>query len=297
MRPWYPVSPTSPPFRARVNVSWAGREFTATRVHHPKKKRIVWVTLRADGELEYLPPKGRNKIWGDDPDLWQPMDLNKWEHPLPEPLRSSAPNWPLPLATASIQEGARDPLWWRDATLVGYHPPGEISRREAEGRVMRALNTNQRIRVERPTSKSCADVIAQMSEARATWEDTEDIPSADWRPPFEPLGHDFDDFLLAMSWYNALNPPEMWHKNRRFGSRNRAQLVLVYRAMDPPASWGFIGTRWGVSVERVRQVYASALDKLERAANGRPVYKHIRVADPMIKVREGNKRHAAEKST
>ncbi len=290
---WYSSAEAFPPLRIRVRVQWAGRAFEAVRIVHPKKKQIVWATFK-DGEIEYLPPKGRNKIWGDHPELWQPFDPAKWEYPLPTPIPAlSRPAWPQPLARASVQEGARDPLWWRDASRISYSEPGSVSRQEAEGRLMRALNTNWRIRVESPAYKTNADVIARMSATKLLADDGEPI-TFDWRVPFEPLGPDHDDFLTAMSWFNALNPSEMWAKNRKLGAMNRIQMALIYRAMDPPASWDFIGRRWGISGERVRQIYAGALSKIECVANGRPIYKHVRVRDPILAVRERNKRHAAK---
>lgn len=285
---WFATDSMPPPLRVRVRISWAGREFEAVRLVHPKKKRILWATI-IDGEAVYLPPKGRNKIWGEHPQLWQPVDMATWEHALPEPQRLAIPNWPRPQEIVSRETSSWDGMWWRDVTLIAYSSSGEISRREAEGRLMRALNTNLRIKVERPGFQSCSDVLARLSQEKMDLETDEPL-GHDWRPPFEPLGVDLDDFLTAMAWFRALNPREMWHKRRRFGDMNRAQAVLLYRSLDPPASWDFIGRKWGVSGERVRQIYKSSLDKIERAANGRPVFKHVRVTDPMIEVRERNRR-------
>jgi hypothetical protein len=288
---WYSAQDMLPPLRVRVRVYWAGRQFEATRIVHPKRKVLAWATIR-NGELEYLPPKGRSRIWGDNPDHWQPMDPATWPHPLPAPC---APSRPIQraLAIPSSDEHARNPMWWRDATAVSYAPPGAITRREAEGRLMRALNTNWRIKVDGPRFSSNADVLARLSAERFVADDGSPV-TFDWRVPFEPLGADFDDFLVAMGWFAALNPREMWSKNRKMGAMNRNQMVLVFRAMDPPSSWSFIGTRWGVSGERVRQIYSASLDKLQRAANGLEVYRHLRVRDPLADIRERKRRHASE---
>lgn len=291
---WYSVQAMLPPLRVKVRSLWAGRIFETVRTVHPKKKRVVWATYK-DGEVEYLPPKGRSRIWGDAPTLWQPVDPSLWQHALPEPVALSAPEWPpkpIPVETADWTRG--DGLWWRDATQLSYSLLGEISRTEAEGRVMRALNTNWRVQVESPRDQTNAELIARLGQER--WlptAESEEPLRHDWRPPFEPLGADLDDFLRAMAWFAALNPKELWHKRRKHGDYNRAQAVLVYRAMDPPSSWGFIGTKWGVSGERVRQVYQSSLDKIVRAANGQPVFKHVAVRDPLLEVRAANKRHAS----
>jgi hypothetical protein len=292
MGDWYAVEPTQPPFRTRVTVQWAGRIFAATRIMHPKKRKPAWATFK-NGEVEFLPPAGRSRIWGPEPELWQPLDPAAWTHPLPAPIPLARPAWPLPQLTASVSDGARDPLWWRDATRLTYSPAGEISVSEAEGRLMRALNTDIALRVDKPSFKTNADVLARLSATRFVADDEEPV-TLDWKVPFEPAGTDLDDFLIAMRWYMALNPVELWPKSRTLGARNRLQKVLLYRAMDPPASWGFIAGRWGVSVERVRQVYASALDKLHKAANGRQVYSHVRTRDPILAVRERNKRHATQ---
>lgn len=301
MEAWYAAADMLPPLRVLVRVMWIGREFDAVRLMQPKRRRIGWQTIH-NGDPVYLPPKGRDRIWGHDPELWRPIDPANWPHALPEPRTLLHPAWP-PVSQdvsretrlAGSAQNPLDPLWWRDITLVSRSPEGDVSRLEAEGRIMRALNVNWAVRMERPQQNSNAAVIARMSAEKLAVEIDEPI-LADWRPPFEPLGLDYDDFLAAMAWFAALNPPELWHKRRKPGSMNRAQLVLLYRAMDPPSSWRFIGDQWSVSAERARQIFQSSIDKVHRAANGKPVYKHVRVENRMALVREQNKRHANQNS-
>lgn len=290
---WYASHAALPPLHHKVNVSWAGRFFPAIRTLHPKKKKVVWATFK-DGEVEYLPPRGRDRIWGDHPSLWQPLDLALWPHPLPEPVRAPVASWPRETAPEpdDVSRETLDPLWWRDATQVAYSSRGGISQHEAEGRIMRALNTNWRIHVESPSYQTNADVLARLGQ-EPLLEDLDEPLHHDWRPPFEPLGRDLDDFTVSMAWFAALNPKELWHKRRAIGSMNRAQAVLLYRAMDPPSSWGFIGRKWSVSPQRAAQVYQSSLEKITRAANGRSVFKHVRIADPMLEIRERKRRFNA----
>lgn len=319
---WYRSADMLPPLHKRVRVHWAGRVLSAIRTMHPTKKRLTWVTIR-DGELEFLPPKGRARSWGDDPPFWQPEDPATWTDPLPAAIYIPEPKRYVPsLVYGAVEEATaadlaremeadresaraskdealskteRAPLhWWRDATLIQYSPQGSISLREAEGRVMRAICTSWDISNGAPRLSTNAATIARMSYSRLDLSQ-DGVAHKDWRPPFEHNGRDEDDFLLASSWFNALNPPEFWKSERKLGAYNRAQQILVGRAMDPPLSWTYLGLRYGVTDERVRQIYKETIEKIWRAANGLAVHRHVRLRDYMHELRERNKAYAQER--
>lgn len=288
--PWYRTADMLPPLRAHVRVTWVGRVFEAIRAVHPKKKKYCWATMD-DGEIVYLPPKGRSKLWGDNPELWQPADPNRWPYDLPEPVVSPK---------EGITEDSRNPrpephtnaLWWRDATLVTYSEPGRITLEEAEARLMRALNTGWRISKDLPKSPTNADVLNKIAALKWTPDDDEEaqVIDKDWRPPFEPTGKDQDDYLTAMAWFVSLNPPELWPKKRRMESFNRSQYALVYRALDPPASWAYMANKWSTTPDRAKRIYENALDNIWRAANKQTVLRHVEVADQIGLLRERNRR-------
>ena len=50
--------------------------------------------------------------------------------------------------------------------------------------------------------------------------------------PFAPTPRDLSDYLTAMRWFVALNPPEMWHRRREPLELNQSQRLLVWRAAN-----------------------------------------------------------------
>jgi hypothetical protein len=296
---WYSSEAALPPFRAPVRVQWNGRVFIAVRTMHPKKGKPTWATFH-NGDAVFLPPKGRSRQWGENPQFWQPENVDTWKHELPSPVRlQNGVSWET--VDTSPRELGRPGLddWWRDATHVRYSPQGEISMEEAEARLMRAICTGWTITPGGPRMSINATIISRLSETRSdlTTEydhDTGQFLDADkdWRPPFRPTGADQDDFLVALSWFAALNPVEFWHKDRRVGALNRAQKVLCSRAMDPPLPWVYLGQRFQVTDERMRQVYKESIEKVWRAANGMPVFRHLTPVDQMAALRGRNRDYA-----
>src|SRR5690606_15145035 len=189
-----------------------------------------------------LPPKGQERRWGPEPSAWQPVDLAAWDLPLPEPISGPLPQRAVPwsrresrgrqagmIAQAEAAEAIRASVaaeigpddaeeapspsgrpeqWWRDAALVPYSKPGEISHAEAEARVCRALLTDGL----RPDNRLApiARTIAALAEAVA--ETVSSADAEDRGPRFEPTPRDLADYLTAMRWFALLNPPELWHR-------------------------------------------------------------------------------------
>lgn len=294
---WYATSFMQPPLREKVHVEWNGVQFIALRCVHPKGKKHVWATFRG-GELIYLPPKAFSRKWGENPDIWRPLDERLWEYDLPDPIVSMKPvAWRSPKPEPAVE--SVDDHWWKDATQVAYSPLGQISAHEAEGRLMRSICTGWAIRKDGPGLPTNANVVSRMAAREGTGDYVEYDPDKresavkDWRPPFEPNGRDFDDYLVASAWFTGLSPVQLRHKSWRVGSLNRNQQILSARAMDPPVSWVFLGEKYGVSDERVRQLYKGAIDKITLIANGKQPFRYIKkLQDPLADLRERNRAYA-----
>lgn len=298
---WYSPHDMLPPRLVPVRVQWEARVFPAVRTIHAKKKIPCWASLK-DGDMAYLPPKDKERYWGEHPTAWQPLDPETWEYTLPDPLLSPVGSLssPTPSYEGQVEErpGA---LWWRHPEAVKRSLGEIISIREAEGRVMRAICVDWSLRVDGPNAKTNAATLARLGPKRLSrlelakitdsWADIEEVtdPKSDWRPRFIPTGTDLDDYPVAFGWFNALNPPELWHKSREVGQENRAQKVLRMRANDPPYSWSLIADRWSLTPKRAQEVYEETVTLVHRAANGRKVYKHLDTQDPMLVVRERNR--------
>jgi hypothetical protein len=245
-----------------------------------------------DGELIYLPEPRDAKSWGISPDAWRPVAGHVWPDALPVPLNTPSPQmWSARSSFALVDdaeaadlaremehdrisgairrsERARDKLqWWKDASLIAHHPPGQITARHAEGRVMRAVavsDADKGARMERSVvGRALADLSAAADQAYAQVD-----PTHDYAIRFQPLPADHDDFDEAMRWFTALNPPATWHHRRKPWSLNREQRVLFYRARLVPLSYDDIGARvGGISGERARQINVGALAKIHAIAN------------------------------
>jgi len=114
------------------------------------------------------------------------------------------------------------------------------------------------------------------------------------RQRFEPTPRDISDYLTAFAWFTALYPPELWHKAREPYALSQAQCVLVWRVITPPLSWRQIAKRTGGSHTGVKHIYGAALASVHRAANGRPVLRHVTVKDRLAALKARNRRARAE---
>lgn len=238
------------------------------------------------------PWAGWHTLKGERPDHWQPIRPDLWKAPLPpvsvvitgqaatrmwsSTVRSAALDADTRLtgltgaaladAMEDMREAARvagddgagreqvpERQWWADPHAVTYSEPGRISRREAEGRLMRALAAERWVRVDRPRCRTSAEVIAGMA-ARTFPADVSELAAQDpevVRP--EPTGRDQDDMLIALGWALCLPAPY--------------QRVIRLRAGMPPLSWAEIGDKIDRSATTAQARYRAAIDAVTAAAN------------------------------
>ncbi len=185
---------------------------------------------------------------------------------------------------------ASERQWWL-GELLSYSPAGEISVREAEGRLARAILTDG--------IKGKHGGPAGMSETSSALSGFvhETLLSSDadgMLERFEPTPRDLADYTTAFAWFTALNPPELWHHSRKAWTLSQAQCVLVWRMIMPPLSWRSIAKNAGGSHVGAQQIYGAALAGVTRAANGQAVLQHVKVRDRMAALKERNRRARAE---
>jgi hypothetical protein len=326
--PRYPVTPQHPPLRVRVIIQFNGSIYKAARVFHPRTKKLVWLAQRREHSTQqtverYLPPRGKKGLdWPDNPEWWQPEQPDKWEAPLPTPLVIHAIS--KEGIMADIGRGARRrrrdallvelredlPWWWMvdpDAPRIVYEPPGAVTRDMAEGRVMRAVSasgaqqTANLFRRELPPPAFALLTEAAQAVIRDEATKREKHPPSRWWARLHLDAADLKDWLTAMSWFAALNPPDLrglpdadgkWDDDdtTRPWSLNDRQQVLIARArcVGGPMSWRSMGEWMGIHESRCRQLYESAIDRVLRAANGLHAV-HDQPVDHLAAIREANR--------
>lgn len=186
-----------------------------------------------------------------------------------------------------------EPRWWRDSSLVTYSPSGVVSMGEAEARVLRAILTDGL----RPWKRG--EPVRAWPQEFLDWADAQkkmaEDPKADIRERFVPTRDDIRDSLVAMTWFAALDPPQL--RPDGYGTINqdftRDQVLLILRALEPPFTWRQIGRHQliGCSHTQARKHYREAVERVWRAANGLQVFKHVRVRDELAALKERNRAH------
>ncbi|KAB2918505.1 MAG: hypothetical protein F9K29_08030 [Hyphomicrobiaceae bacterium] len=306
----YPVTKEHPPLRVRVLVQWNNRLYKAARVYHPTSKKLVWAATRGDGSTMYLPPrrKAREGLWAENPEWWRPEQPELWKAPLPAPKPFNGVIKPEGVmvnirakprrrrALVHLPRGPDLPWWWLidpDAPRLVYQPPGDVTRDMAEGRVMRALSASGAGAWE-GLPAVCGSPVLRLTEEvekfiRNEATRRQEQPASVWLQRLQLDNADRSDWLVAMSWFAALNPPEL-HSDVPW-QLNNTQVVLIWRARAAggPLSWRAIARELGRTHVRCLQIYEAGIDRVHRAANGLPVFGHIAVADHMKALRERNR--------
>lgn len=301
-------------------------------VYRDRDEGVVYLPLDARALVESQrrardvgePWAGWHTLKSDAPEMWAPRDPQRWSLPLPEPVEVDF-SAPVRMVAERVKFGAveeaeaadlaremeneREALraqgeradvsqihvkqWWRDVSEIKYEPSGEVSLRFCEGRLMRALawcgaeDGPGKMRVN-------AGLLHEIGEAAArALAELEAKGLGDLPPPsFKPLPQDRADFEVAMGWFAAINPPELWSRRRKPWSLSREQRVLLYRSRAVPLSYGEIGARLGWrGHQRAQQVFGEAVEGCWRAANGMPVLKTLKVKDQIAALRERNRAH------
>ena len=279
-----------PVYNVPVIVGWNGRVLEAAYVVHPKTKRPCWIEWR-DGEAFALPPKRGGRNWGEHPEWWRPLRPDQYRWRLPAPItrlvRQAAPGATVDEDDAPATD-AGGGVWWLDHSLITYSPAGKVSSRECEGRLLRAVSTAGAGRGLGLRTRTTGTILAEILDAiDGLAGDAGDLREI--IPRFESLPADESDFLTAMGWFAALNPPQAYHKRREAWSLALRQRILVWRSGTRPYPFAQIAQWQNRSPSRMRELYADAIDKAHAAANGRRVFAEFPSADPMAEVRAANR--------
>ena len=317
---WYRVGDMPPPFRVHVRLQWAGRMFVGVRLRM-NDGAIRWAAVKG---VAYLPVENMYRQELDaGPDFWQPLYPDKWQGLLPEPVKSATPKPQFDAAAAAREmEGERDaarsskslksretqrfpvkqglPFWW-NPDEIRYQTAPNITLRQAEARVMRALTWSRAgaaLKSRFPGSSLTIDAV------QAAVETAEGAMGADPVPRLWPLPADQEDFDVAMGWFAALNPVELRAGTGSFDDFTQEQTVMLWRALPIQLNFAEIGyelaglhgiksraRRKNAAISRqvVEGLYLSAIDKCFRAANGLRVHLDIDVVDQMAALRERNR--------
>lgn len=300
---WFRTADMLPPLTVRVRVVWAGRMFTAVRGRH--RNLDAWAEI--DPSNRSVPV-----LLDGVPDLWQPLHPELWKLALPDPVVAAHAGVMFASRTrfqavddaeaadlaremeynrGAIREdvsGPVDPRWWWVASEIKYEPRGQVSLKMAEGRLMRAVaccGAGQGLTLVRI---DVAKVLADL--ARALEDDEARAQEADL-VRFRPMPGDHADFLEAMGWFAALNPPDARSKRWEPWSLSKSQRVLHLRTLPTPLSYAEIGHELGwKGHQRAQTVYRESIDRAWRVANGL-----VKTRDYVAELREINrmKRRAA----
>lgn len=267
----------------------------------------VWLAAGDDGAVllpDDSPPVDRARPWigfgglsVDGPEFWHHPNAHKWQILLPEPAFVYDPTTETRLwherASFNAAEAAaemeadretarvqRDPSekranrlalqYWRNHVGIRYESPEVLTLKMAEWRVCRALALSEPFKgygSKYPrVSRTLAELAMTQADIRLRAENTP--PDNELGVPLEPQPQDDGDFLIAMGWFVALNPPpsersESW-------SLSPKQKVLAWRALPMPLSFRECGDRLPAKVkaERARQIYSEAIEAIWRIGAG-----------------------------
>jgi hypothetical protein len=209
---WHATADLVPPYGTIV---WArfgnSPPFKAVRLLHRKRRKAVWGRQR---------PRGGANLLRDTPDYWAGVDgpvepANQCPEP---PAFEKFAKPPRPARPPAMIEGRP---WWRDPCHLTYSEPGAVTPREAEGRLLRALLTCGRVRLESPKGppSNSAWIAAQIERVEREM----GLRPSYWHARFQPTARDVSDCAVALGWVAGL-----WKFDDRYCA------VLRMRAADPP---------------------------------------------------------------
>jgi hypothetical protein len=287
----YRTADMPPPYNVRVWLAWPGWLGEGARVKgsgRPGTKGERWVTWQ-ERRVAMLPPasvrdaQGHVRAGYERPDLWAPLNPEQWRLALPEAVTthwqgrmwSSRQSYDA-VAAAEEAEGERsgkvsEPAagrrrqWWRDATLISYSAAGSITRREAEGRVMRALASDPFARWGHGTGLHRADLrfMALTDDDKRAEAERAAAEVADIVEPFRALPQDHRDYDAAMGWFAS---------TCRYSTYYRAVItnhpVLLLAVDDRALSWREMADTMRVSRQAALQQYRAGLNDIWLIANG-----------------------------
>jgi Sigma-70, region 4 len=250
----------------------------------------------------YLDARG----WGYEPDCWRPREGETWPDPLPAPLHFT----PAHINGVSVSidrmsqrltaeaaadlaaemqrerdflsgrgdEAVREALpWWRETGAVSFEPFQTLTRREAEGRVMRALYFLGGRGGDSLGVRTNAAVMADLAHAASllTGYATSDyVPHLTLTPADRAEG-----MLQAMRWVTELDLQ---------GNGSKRRYVLEMRSGNMPRTYREIGEQLSVTAPRAKQLEQSALDRIhEIAMTGTPI-----MDATLARIQQENRDHA-----
>ncbi len=265
--------------------------------------RPVFLPMAGPAPDQRRPWAGWHTLQGQ-PDFWSPIAPDKWKEPLPAPAFVSDGKdpetrmWSSTTRFAAVDDAeaadlagemerdraearARKPReeaepperqWWIDPTAVSYSQPGRISAREAEGRIMRAVNTEAWSAVDSPQGVTSSPLSAMSVPDPLSAADLaiQDPP----RLRIEPTGRDRDDFAVVITWLR--------------GVYSRDLLIMWLRGEVPALSWREIGRKAQCHREVARKRYRRGILSAIAQANGQATPTGVETHALLAKVQNAN---------
>lgn len=291
----YRTEDMPPPYNVRVWLAWPGWLGEGARVmgaDGPGTSGERWLTWQ-DGRPQILPPasardaKGKVRAGHERPVLWAPLYPEKWRAALPEPVKAITEGrmWSAhqsfdAVAAAeemeadriqargtdsrSEQAEARNRQWWRDAALITYSQPGSITRKEAEGRVMRAIAGDPFARWGDGTGFDAPwlPIWGMTLEEIQAEAERDTTVLRDVVMTFNLLPQDHRDYVTAMGWFAST-----LRRRARSEGLVWGHPILLLAADDRAFSWREMGDKLRVSRQAAAEQYRAAIEDIWIIAN------------------------------
>lgn len=260
---YYPVTESHPPMDVVVKVVWGAWQGYGKRVR-ARNRRTRWVKVSSRGQSvgEAIEPSFSHKVIGRSQTLsrieaamlWAPTEPETWVHGLPEPVTPTKTCGQEVAAELTAKHGraGQRKRWWLVPSKITYSAMGSISQGEAEGRVMRALASEDQHRIVQGLG------LHRLKYFRSQ----HDEPDGEIHLPLVQNGLDIDDYSLAMSWFTGLQ-----------NENPEAACVLAYAAHCDD-SWAGLARSFpsaeqmAMSSYKFRQLYDCGMETIFKIANG-----------------------------